>query len=125
VNSQELKNQWLYQLKRKILLSIVAVLTVTIVVTMVFLAIKLRDTLVRDSTITTKELAVTIDSNLHHLMILRAPDAIQKTLEKIVAENNAVSQVFILNNQGSVTYSSSKAEIGTFIDKHEEESCRI
>ena len=125
MNSQELKNKWLYQLKRKILLSILAVLTVTIVVTMVFLAIKLRDTLVSDSKVTTKELAVTIDSNLHHLMILRAPDAIQKTLEKIVEENEAVSQVFILNNHGKVTYSSTNAEVGTFIDKYEEESCRI
>lgn len=125
MNSQELKNKWLYQLKRKMLLSILAVLTVTIVVTMVFLAIKLRDTLVSDSKITTKELAVTIDSNLHHLMILRAPGAIQKTLEKIVEENEGVSQVFILNNQSNVTYSSNKTRVGTFIDKYAEESCRI
>jgi len=125
MNSQELKNVWLYQLKRKILLSILGVLTVTIVVTMVFLAIKLRDTLVKDSKITTKELAVTIDSNLHHLMILRAPDAIQKTLEKIVEENDAVTKVFILNNQSSVTYSSNKAEIGSVIDRYAEESCRV
>ena len=125
MSSQEQKNIWLYQLKRKMLLSILGVLTVTIVVTMVFLAIKLRDTLVSDSKITTKELAVTIDSNLHHMMILRAPDAIQKTLEKIVEENDAVSQVFILNNQSSVTYSSNKAEIGTVIDKYAEESCRV
>ena len=125
MSSQKQKNIWLYQLKRRMLLSILGVLTVTIVVTMVFLAIKLRDTLVSDSKTTTKELAVTIDSNLHHLMILRAPDAIQKTLEKIVEENDAVSQVFILNNQSNVTYSSNKAELGTIIDKYEEESCRV
>jgi len=125
MSSQELKSLWLYQLKRKMLLSILGVLTITIVVTMVFLAIKLRNTLVNDSKIKTKELAVTIDSNLHHLMILRAPDAIQKTLEKIVEENDAVSQVFILNNQSSVTYSSNKATIGTVIDKYAEESCSV
>ncbi len=125
MSSQKLQNLWLYQLKRKILLSILGVLTVTIAVTMVFLAIKLRDTLVNESKITTKELAVTIDSNLHHLMILRAPDAIQKTLEKIVVENEAVSKVFILNNQSSVTYSSNRAEIGTVIDKYAEESCGV
>ncbi|MCK4507367.1 MAG: diguanylate cyclase [Desulfuromonadales bacterium] len=125
MSSQEQKIDWLYQLKRKMLLSILGVLTVTIVVTMVFIAVKLRDTLVNDSKIRTKELAVTIDSSLHHLMILRAPDAIQKTLEKIVEENEAVSQVFILNNQSKVTYSSNKEAIGTSIDQYEEESCSV
>ncbi len=75
-----LKIDWLYNLKRKILLSILFVLTVSILVTMVFIAVKLRDTLVNDSKAKTQELAVTIDANLHHLMLLRAPDAIQDTL---------------------------------------------
>ena len=116
---------WLYLLKRKMLLSIFAVLTVTIIVTMVFIGIKLSDTLVRDSKVKTQELAVTINANLHHLMILRAPEAIQKTLEEIVKENAAISKVFILNNQANVSYSSDKAAIGTVIDRYAEESCRV
>lgn len=43
--------------------------------------------LVNDSKLKTHELAVTINSNLHHLMILRAPEAIQATLKNIVEEN--------------------------------------
>ncbi len=120
-----LKIDWLYNLKRKILLSILFVLTVSILVTMVFIAVKLRDTLVNDSKTKTQELAVTIDANLHHLMILRSPDAIQDTLEKLVEKNDTVSLAFILNNQGNVIYSSDKAEIGTFLDKYKEETCRV
>ena len=125
MKSQEHKIDWLYRLKRKMVLSVLAVLTVTIVVTMVFIAMMLRSTLVSDSKIKTKELAVTIDSTLHHLMILRAPEAIQSTLEKIVAENDAITEVFILNNQGNITYSSNKAEIGTFLDQSEDASCLV
>jgi diguanylate cyclase (GGDEF)-like protein len=125
MDPKELKIDWLYQLKRKILFSLLGVLTVTIAVTMVFIAIKLNDALIHDSKVKTKELAVTIDSNLHQLMILRAPDAIQNTLEKIVEENEAITQVFILNNRSNVTYSSNKDAIGSFVDKNEEESCRV
>ena len=125
MKSQEHKIDWLYRLKRKMVLSILAVLTVTIIVTMVLIAMTLRGTLVDDSKTKTKELAVTIDSTLHHLMILRAPEAIQSTLEKIVAENDAITQVFILNNQGNISYSSDKADVGTFVDRSEEGSCLV
>ena len=123
--SQEPKIDWLYQLKRKILLSILCVLTVSIVVTMVFIAVKLRDTLVNDSKVKTRELAVTINTTLNQLMILRAPEAIQETLETMVAENASITQALILNNQGNVSYSSDKATIGTSLDRYKEESCRV
>ncbi len=115
----------LYRLKQKMLLSILGVLTVTIVVTMIFIALKLRDAMVEDSKNKTHELAVTIDSNLHHLMILRAPAAIQDTLEKIVEENESVSLVVILNNEGDVTYSSDPSILGTTFDRYEDASCNI
>lgn len=125
MDNKELKIDWLYQLKKQILLSILGVLTVTIVVTMVFIAIKLQRTLVDDSKIKTNELAVTIDSNLHHLMILRAPEAIQDTLEKVAAENASIDQVFIVNNRGSVTYSSNRSAIGLILDRYDEPSCKV
>lgn len=53
-------------MKRKIPLSILFVLTASILMTMVFISVKLRDTLVNDSKVKTQELAVTIDANLHH-----------------------------------------------------------
>ena len=125
MSSQEPKTDWLYQLKKKILLSVLCVLTVTIVVTMVFIAIKLRDTLVNDSKVKTRELAVTINTTLNQLMLLRAPEAIQETLETMVAENASITQAFILNNQGNVSYSSDKTTIGTSLDRYKEESCRV
>ena len=73
IDTKELKIDWLYRLKKKMLFSLLGVLTVAIMVTMVFIAVNLRDTLVNDSKLKTQELAVTINSTLHHLMILRAP----------------------------------------------------
>jgi diguanylate cyclase (GGDEF)-like protein len=125
METKELTVDWLYLLKRKMLFSILGVLTVTIMVTMVFIAFKLRDTLVNDSKLKTHELAVTINSNLHHLMILRAPEAIQDTLEKIVEENESVFQATILNSQGSVTYSSDPSLIGSHYDRYTDISCSV
>jgi diguanylate cyclase (GGDEF)-like protein len=125
MDTKELRIDWLYRLKKKILFSILGVLTVTIMVTMVFIAVKLRDTLINDSKLKTHELAVTINSNLHHLMILRAPEAIQDTLEKIVEENESVTLVTILNSQGSVTYSSDPSMIGSTYDRYEDTSCSV
>jgi ABC-type sulfate transport system permease subunit len=65
MDTKELRIDWLYRLKKKILFSILGVLTVTIMLTMVFIAVKLRDTLVNDSKLKTHELAVTINSNFH------------------------------------------------------------
>ena len=81
-----------------------------LMVTMVFIAVNLRDTLVNDSKLKTYEFAVTINSNLHHLIILRAPEATQAT---------------ILNSQGSVTYSSDPSLIGSTYDRYEEASCSV
>jgi diguanylate cyclase (GGDEF)-like protein len=125
MDTKELKIDWLYRLKKKILFSILGVLTVTIMVTMVFIAVKLQDTLVNDSKLKTHELAVTINSNLRHLMILRAPEAIQDTLEKIVSENESVTLATILNSRGSVTYSSDPSLIGSTYDRYEDVSCSV
>lgn len=100
-------------------------LTAYIMVTMVFIADNLRDTLVNDSKLKTHELAVTINSNLNHLMILRAPKAIQATLENIVEENESVIQATILISQGSVTFSSDPSLIGRTYDRYEVTSCRV
>ena len=125
MDTKELKIDWLYRLKKKMLFSLLGVLTVAILVTMVIIAVNLRDTLVNDSKLNTQELAVTISSNLHHLMILRAPEAIQDTLEHVVEENESVLQATILNSQGSVTYSSDPSLIGITYDRYEEASCSV
>jgi hypothetical protein len=56
---------------------------------------------------------------------LRAPEAIQDTLEKIVEENESVTQATILNSQGSVTYSSDPSLIGSTYDRYEGASCSV
>lgn len=115
--SDEIKLDWLYRLKRKTLFTLLALLTTTIVVTMFFIANTLEDSLLADSKEKTRELAATIDANLHQLMILRAPQSIQKTLEHLVTENGSIKRTFILNNQGEITYSSDKNDIGRVIDR--------
>jgi hypothetical protein len=57
MDTKELNIDWLYRLKKKRLFSILGVLMVT----MVFIAVNLRDTLVNDSKLKTHELAVTIN----------------------------------------------------------------
>jgi hypothetical protein len=57
MDTKELNIDWLYHLKKKRLFSILGVLMVT----MVFIAVNLRDTLVNDSKLKTHELAVTIN----------------------------------------------------------------
>jgi diguanylate cyclase (GGDEF)-like protein len=125
MDTKDLKIEWLYRLKKKILFSLLGVLTLAIMVTMVFIAVNLRETLVDDSKLKTRELAVTINSNLHHLMILRSTEAIQDTLEDVVKENESVLQATILNSQGRVSYSSDPSLIGSTYDRYEDASCSV
>ena len=118
MDTKDLKIEWLYRLKKKILFSLLGVLTLAIMVTMVFIAVNLRETLVDDSKLKTRELAVTINSNLHHLMILRSTEAIQDTLEDVVKENESVLQATILNSQGRVSYSSDRSLLGSTYDRY-------
>jgi len=123
--SNELKLDWLYRLKRKTLFIILGLLTLSIVSTMYFIADTLEKSLIEDSRQKTHELAVTIDSNLHHMMILRARDAIQKTLEHMVETNESISRTFVINNEGVITYSSNKDDVGTKMDRNTDSSCNI
>lgn len=120
----ELKIDWLYRLKRNLLASILLVLAVTITVTMFFIASKLRATLEDDSRIKTQELATSILTSLHHLMLMQAPEVIQETLEKTVENSPSVTHAFIFTSQGKIVYSSDREEIGEVLDKRLE-SCRV
>lgn len=121
----QLQVDWLYQLKRKILLSILCVLVVSIVATMTIIAVKLRSALISDSKVKTQELAATVNSNLHQLMILQAPEAIQETIVDLAAKNDSITGAFILNRQAEVVYSSRPEEVGTRIDRQWERTCRV
>ena len=120
----EMAIDWLYHLKKKILVSILVVLVLSIVATMLFIAIRLHSALVDDSRDKTIEIATTINSNLHHLMILRSPKALQETLMKVVEKSDSVTHAFILNNDGRIAYSSDLGEIGKTIDRFTDVTCR-
>lgn len=123
--SNEVKLDWLYRLKRKMLLSILLLLAMSIAVSMVFIERKLQKSLINDSKVKTQELADTIDANLHHLMILRAPEAIQNTLEHLVEQNESITKTVILNEQGKISYSSDKSDVGTVLYRDSDASCRV
>jgi diguanylate cyclase (GGDEF)-like protein len=120
---KEMTIDWLYRLKKKILLSILLVLVLSILATMVFISVKLRSALVDDSRAKTEEIAETVNANLHHLMILRAPGVLQDTLEKMVDESESVTRAFVLNYDGLIVYSSDKKEIGTILDRDNDATC--
>lgn len=120
---KEMTIDWLYLLKRKILFSILLVLITSILATMLFISIKLRSAMVEDSKTKTEEIAGTINANLHHLMILREPGALQDTLEKVVEQSESVSRAFILNYDGRIVYSSDKDELNIVLDRNNDATC--
>ena len=121
---QELKKaDWLYQYKKKIIVGILLVLTLTVALTMVFIAVTLRSRLIDDSKAKTHELSDVIRLSLSHLMLVRNPGSIQSTLESIGTGESTVVRAFILDKNGKIIYSSHKSEIGTRIDRFQERSC--
>ncbi|TAN40042.1 MAG: sensor domain-containing diguanylate cyclase [Nitrospirae bacterium] len=114
---------WLYQLKKRMLLGILGIMTVTLAATMVFLAIYLRSSLLTDSRIKTQALGTVIKSSLSSLMIARNPDLIQDVIEKVGSANNTVTKAFIIDRNGRIAYSSDKAEIGRVLDRTKEATC--
>jgi diguanylate cyclase (GGDEF)-like protein len=119
----EMTIDWLYRLKKRILISILLVLIASILTTMGFISMKLRSALIEDSRTKSEEIAATVNANLHHLMILRAPGVLQDTLEMVVNESPSIKHAFILNNQGRIIYSSDQEEIGTTLDRFTDPTC--
>jgi hypothetical protein len=124
-NKYAAASEWMYRYKRKIIAGILAVLTLSIVLTMVFIAQTLRTRLVQDGKNKTWELSAVIGSSLHHLMLVRNPEKIQETLEIIGKNGSSVVKAFILDKNGRVVYSSRRSEIGTLIDRFQERSCKV
>ena len=121
---KEMTIDWLYRLKKRILFSILLVLIASILATMAFISVRLRAAMVEDSRAKTEEIAGTINANLHHLMILRAPGVLQDTLEKVVQESESVSRAFVLNYDGRIVYSSDKSEVNTVLDRDTDVTCQ-
>ncbi|MBI5205825.1 MAG: GGDEF domain-containing protein [Nitrospirae bacterium] len=122
-NLNSIKIDWLYPLKKKIIIGILGILTFSVIATMIFIALMLRSSLINDSKDKTQELSNAIQSSLSSLMLMRDPDMIQGTIENIGKNNHSLIKAFILDKTGRIAYSSDKSEIGKVLDKYHEQSC--
>lgn len=118
------KSEWMHRYKKKIIFGILAVMTVSIVLTILFIAHTLRSRLIEDSKNKTGELSDVIGSSLRHLMLVRNTEKIQETLEIIGRGEYSIIKAFILDKSGKVVYSSNKNEIGSLINRFQDQSCR-
>jgi len=115
---------WLDRYKKKIILSIVSILTLTIVVTMLLISFTMRSRLLQEGRVRAEELGTVILSSLEHLMQERNPGRMQSTLVAIGREDTPLVKVFIVDNRGKVAYSSRVKDIGVTIDRFTDVSCR-
>ncbi len=122
---EQAKSAWMHRYKQKVIAGILAVLAVSIVITMLFTAWTLRTRLIEDSMNKTWELSEVIDSSLRHLMLVRNTGKIQETLERIGRSESSITKAFILDRKGRVIYSSRPDEIGNVIDRFQDRSCSV
>lgn len=115
---------WLYLSKKKIIIGILSALILSIIITMIFIAVTLRSRLVSDSKQKTDELSGVIKLSLSNLMLARDPGDIQSTLVAMARSESSIVKAFILDRHGRVAYSSKKEEIGTLIDRFSDTSCK-
>ena len=115
---------WIYSLRRKMLAGLLGLLTVSIAVAMILIALLVRNSLIDDSAEKTQELGDTIQANLRTLMLKRDPDIIQDTIDQIGRKKESIVRAFILDKAGRIVYSSDKADIGKVLNRLTERSCR-
>ncbi|HWR72778.1 MAG TPA: GGDEF domain-containing protein, partial [Nitrospirota bacterium] len=121
---KKLDVQWLYPLKRKLLFGILGILSLSILATTVFIFLALRDGLAENSRLQSRELGNAVKASLESLMMTREPDRIQATLESLTENRDSIVKAFILDQRGTITYSTERREIGRVLDRFEESSCR-
>jgi len=116
--------EWLDRYKKKIIIGIVSVMTLSIIITMIYIACTMRSRLIDERAVQAEEIGIIIHSSLNHLMEARDPGKMQDTLVGIGKENPAIVGTFILDNKGKVAYSSRQKDIGTTIDRFSDVSCK-
>lgn len=117
--------EWLIAYKRRIILAIVAILTVTVTATMVLIALTMRDRLLAEGQRHAIEVGTVLHSSLEHLMEVRNPGKMQSTLVEVGRQENSLVRAFIVDNQGRIAYSSQHSEVGTVMDKRTDPSCLL
>jgi len=116
--------EWLDKYKKKIIVGIVSVMTLSITVTMIYITCTMRARLMQERGVQAEELGVILHSSINYLMEARNPEKLQDTLVVIGKENPAIVRTFILNNKGKVAYSSEVKDIGATIDRFADVSCK-
>lgn len=120
----EINAEWVYPLKRKILLGIIGLLAGAMISAMIFVVIMLRSSLLHDSMIKTQELGDVMKSHLKAMMLKRDPYILHKTFDDIKKGNNSIVKAFIIDKNGRIAFSTERNEIGKILDRYGEESCR-
>lgn len=100
----EKKVKWMYPLKKKILLGILGILTLSIMAAMVFIVLMVRTSLINDSKIKAQELADAIKSNLRSLMLMRNPYVMQDTFDSIGKSTDSIVKAFILGMKAGLPF---------------------
>lgn len=116
-------NEWLDTYKKKIILGIVSLMTLSIIVMMIYVACTMSSRLMKERGIQAEELGIILHSSLNYLMEARDPGKMQNTLVAIGKENPVIVRTFILDNGGKVAYSSRAKDIGATIDRFSDVSC--
>ena len=123
-NDAAQNQEWLDRYKKKIILGIVSVMTVSIAVTMIYITCTMRSRLLEERGVQAEELGIVLHSSLNHLMETRDPEKMQKTLVAIGKDNSAIVRTFILDDRGKVAYSSREKDLGSTIDRFSDVSCK-
>ncbi len=116
---------WIYSLKKKMLIGVLSLLVVLTATSLVLIAGVARKKLMEETAKNAQELGETIKSSLRILMLKRDPRMIQDTLDDIGKNKDPIVKAFILDTAGRIVYSTERKEIGTVLNRFEEQSCRV
>ncbi len=114
---------WLVVYKKRIIIGIVAILTLTIVLTLFFIVCTMRQRLMEESRHRAEELGTVLHSSLSHLMEARDPDRMQRTLVAVGRGDTTILRAAIIDNRGRIAYSSNEREVGSVVDRAADPSC--
>jgi len=118
-----LNDDWLYRYKNRIILRIVIVLALSMCGAVIVTILLLRDQLINEIATNTRQIGGAITSSLRAHMLANSPDKIRQTLDDI-ASDKSISQIFIIDRDGRIAYSSNTPETGKILDRMSDESCR-
>lgn len=119
----ENQSAWLFQFKRKILLVLLLVLTLSVLVTVGASVVLLRENLLENSRQRATELNRSIEASLRQLMLLGKPEVLQEAIEGIRTSQDHLSTIFIIDRSGKVAYASDRTLLGRTMDRFHDPTC--